>query len=83
MKLANEHPLDGVFRLSDHALLFRSRTADATLVSHVLKISGAPNRDYAGVVFELTGSYSGYEKEALWEWLKETRSFGWTREFAI
>ena len=73
MKLAEAAPFLGAFRLTAHSILIRTHVADSTIVGHTLGVSGAPEHDNVGVVFNLQGSYTGYYTGELWEWLKETR----------
>ncbi len=67
--LKDTHPK--AYRLTDTVALV---AADA-LSGQVAKDAGLsrdePDEEARGVVFKLNGSYTGYSRQTLWEWLEE------------
>ena len=70
---------DGMMQISDKVLLIRAYGDNPTTISTVLNQSSESESPQFGVVFNLTGSYSGYFNTALWDWLEETRDKGLVR----
>ena len=60
-----------VFKQTDTLILVVGGTNDVSEdVAVVAGIKGE-QREVGGVVFRLNGSYSGYTKRTLWEWLQD------------
>ncbi len=68
--------LDGVFELSDHALLVQSPISNPQYLSAPLGLSDEAGSANVGVVFKLNGSYYGHYYDSLWDWLKKAREVG-------
>ncbi len=60
------------YQLSDNAFLVVSSDARPQAVAERVELTGAED-DATGIVFKLNSSYTGYESEALWEWLATVR----------
>lgn len=67
---------DGIFELSDRALLVRSPISDPKYLSAPLGLSEEAGSANVGVAFKLDGSYFGHYYESLWDWLKKAREVG-------
>ncbi len=59
-----------VFRQTDTLILVVGGVDDSEDVAVAAGVRGE-QREVSGVVFRLSGSYSGYTKRGLWEWLRD------------
>ncbi len=60
--------------LTDRSLLIQSHLSNPQLVGDMLRISEKADSPQVGLVFRLSGSYSGYFYPHVWEWLAAKRS---------
>ena len=60
-----------IFQLSEHVVLIRSYIDNPQGLSQQLGMPDQPER--VGVVLKLNGSYFGYYRKQLWDWLSEQR----------
>jgi hypothetical protein len=74
VELAESGPTDSVFEVSDHVLAISSYVENPQVLSEHLGMVGGAADKRVGVVFKLNGSYKGYYRKTLWEWLSEHRS---------
>ena len=58
---------EGAYQLSDRVLLIRSYIDSPLPIRKLLGIRDGRE----GVVFKLTGAYSGHDHRSLWEWIAE------------
>ena len=64
---------EGVFPLSENALLVRTATENPQALSDVFGLADDEGAAHVGVIFRLNGSYYGHYYESLWDWLKKAR----------
>ena len=70
---ASTSPLvNDVYRVSTDTLLVRSPLEPTTLGT-LTGITGEDDDSQVGVIFKLNGSYHGFYKRELWNWLTENR----------
>ena len=60
-----------VFELSDTTLLVKSPTSDPALLNQMFGLYAEADAPNIGAIFKLNGTYSGYHRADLWDWLKE------------
>ena len=71
-RVRRAYPDPDHYQLSDNAFLVVSSDARPQAIADKLELAGADD-DATGIVFKLNSSYTGYESEALWEWLATAR----------
>ena len=62
-----------VFVLSDNTLVIQAPTSDPSLLTQMFGLFAEATEPNIGVIFKLNGTYSGYHRSDLWDWLKEAR----------
>ena len=62
---------ESVFKHTDSFYLVVGHINDVSENVAVAAGIKGEQREFAGVVFRLNGSYSGFTKRTLWEWLKD------------
>ena len=50
---------------------YKGLSIDVAIASGIFNDKDRTPGDTAGVVFKLNGSYTGYSRQSLWEWLEE------------
>ena len=61
-----------VFELSDTTLLVKSPTSDPALLNQMFGLYKEADEPNIGAIFKLNGTYTGYHRADLWDWLKDT-----------
>ena len=62
-----------IFLLAENTLLIQAPTSDPSLLTQMLGLFAEATEPKIGVIFKLNGTYSGYHRSNLWDWLKEAR----------
>ena len=58
----------GMYKVSDKALLVRTTSSDPASVILALGITSEADNPVVGVVLKLNGTYQGYDTQDLWDW---------------
>ena len=60
---------DDVFVISPYELIVRLHTGDPSFLAQAFNLHGEGTEPVVGAVFKLNGTYYGYHRTALWEWM--------------